>query len=64
MVARMFELKVSVPVPSKSDVYQLGLAVIDPWTKKPAILFANKMTSRNGWVILGNIAVIPEGINR
>ena len=56
----IFELKVSVPVPSKSDVYQLGLAVIDPWTKKPAILFANKMTSRNGWVILGNIAVIAR----
>ena len=55
-----FGLKVSVAVPPQSGIYQLGLGVIDPWTKKPAIRFANKMTSRNGWVILGNIAVIPR----
>ena len=52
-----FQLKASVAVPNIPGTYQLGLGVIDPWTKKPAIRFANKLTLLNGWAILGDVEV-------
>ena len=55
-----FELKASVAVPKRTGVYHLALGVIDPWTKKPAIRFANQMFIRNGWIILGNVGVNSE----
>jgi len=55
-----FEFKTSVTVPKRAGIFQLGLGVIDPWTKKPAIQFANQMIIRNGWAILGNVEVNSE----
>ena len=52
-----FEFKASVTVPKRAGIFQLGLGVIDPWTKKPAIRFANKLTLINGWAILGDVEV-------
>lgn len=37
--------------------YALALGIIDPSTKSPAIEFANRVETRNGWTILGPVEV-------
>ncbi len=40
-------------------VYDLALAIIDPWTKKPGLTFANRLKrSENGWNILSHVMVV------
>lgn len=41
----------------KAGDYQLAIGVIDPWTKQPAIEFANDLARKGGWTILCNMSV-------
>jgi hypothetical protein len=43
--------------PSKGGVYRLALGIEDPWTRKPAIRFANDISVSNGWTILSELEV-------
>lgn len=44
------------PVPAGK--YTLSLGIVDPWTGKPAIGFANKLTRREGWTDLTTLTVM------
>lgn len=37
--------------------YQLAVGIQDPWKKRPAIRFANKLKVQNGWTIVSEITV-------
>jgi hypothetical protein len=37
--------------------YQLALGILDPWTSKPAIYFANKLSASPGWTVLSEVLV-------
>jgi len=37
--------------------YKLALGVIDPWTRRPAIRFANKLPNQDGWAVLSAVTV-------
>ncbi|MBC8326426.1 MAG: DUF4832 domain-containing protein [Verrucomicrobia subdivision 3 bacterium] len=52
-----FQFGATFNVPEQAGVYQLGVGVIDPWKKKPAIRFANQLTLKSGWAILGQVEV-------
>lgn len=49
---------VRIDVPSGD--YRLAIGIIDPWTRKPAIRFANDLPIVNGWSILSTIQVTTE----
>lgn len=38
--------------------YRLALGIVDPWTNRPAIGFANHLPRQNGWTILSNLTVL------
>ena len=52
-----FQFGTVLSVPEQTGIYQLGVGVIDPWKKKPAIRFANQLTLQSGWSILGQVEV-------
>ncbi|MEZ0324395.1 MAG: DUF4832 domain-containing protein [Fimbriimonas sp.] len=52
-----FTSRVSATFDAPAGEYRLGLGVIDPWTRGPAIRFANKLPVVNGWMILKAIKV-------
>ena len=52
-----FQFGTVLSVPEQTGIYQLGVGVIDPWKKKPAIRFANELTLQSGWSILGQVEV-------
>jgi hypothetical protein len=37
--------------------YEVALGVLDPWTGRPAIRFANKLPTREGWTVLSELVV-------
>lgn len=37
--------------------YKLGIGVIDPWTGRPAIRFANKLPAHEGWTLLSAVTI-------
>ncbi len=43
--------------PAKAGSYRLALGIEDPWTRKPAIRFANDLPVVRGWTILGAVEV-------
>lgn len=41
--------------------YRLALGIVDPWTQKPAIKFANDLPYVNGWTVLANVSIEKSG---
>jgi len=39
------------------DRYKLALGVIDPWTGRPAVRFANELPTHEGWIVLSTVTV-------
>lgn len=37
--------------------YRLALGLIDPWTKQPAIAWANDLAREDGWTVLSKVKV-------
>ena len=52
-----FVIEAEPVAPSKPGVYRLALGIEDPWTRKPAIRFANDLPVSNGWTILSELKV-------
>lgn len=40
--------------PGRKPGDTLALGIVDPWTKRPAIRFANRLRESEGWTLLGN----------
>ncbi|MBT4667778.1 MAG: hypothetical protein HOB63_14790, partial [Opitutae bacterium] len=43
--------------PSKAGAYRLALGIEDPWTRKPAIRFANDLPVVQGWTVIGEVEI-------
>lgn len=54
-----FQFASAATVDASSGNYRLMLGIIDPWTKKPAIRFANKLPVETGWTELAKVQVRP-----
>ena len=52
-----FTLNADVEAPAEKGHYRLALGIEDPWTRKPAIRFANKLPVIRGWTVLGELVV-------
>ena len=52
-----FAIEAELASPEKAGVYRLALGAEDPWTRKPAIRFANDLPVSNGWTVLGEVEV-------
>ena len=50
-----FAVEAEVASPEKPGAYRLALGIEDPWTRKPAIRFANDLPVTRGWTILGEV---------
>jgi len=37
--------------------YRLALGIVDPWTDRPAVRFANKVVDQGGWALLSPVTV-------
>ena len=48
----------SVDVPPGE--YDLAVGIIDPWTSKPSIQFANHLSIVDGWSVLSKVNVTPK----
>ena len=44
---------------ARAGRYRLALGIIDPWTSRPAIRFANALPTQAGWTILSTVAIAP-----
>ena len=52
-----FRVEAEGVVKAASGRYKLALGVEDPWTKRPAVAFANRLPRQRGWTILSNVEV-------
>ena len=52
-----FQVKAAPPVTAKPGSYQLAVGILDPWTDRPAIQFANELPRQDGWTIVSQIEV-------
>ena len=48
-----------VEVHAPAGRYRLALGVIDPWTGRPRVAFANALPRHEGWTVLSEVAVGP-----
>ena len=53
-----FSIKNPANLSAAPGLYRLAIGIIDPMTDAPAVKFANKLESRNGWTILGPMEVV------
>lgn len=56
-----FTLQASEPVTARPGRYALALGIRDPWTKRPAVGFANALPRTGGWTLLGPVTVTIRG---
>ncbi len=54
-----FRVSVSPVCKALAGRYSLAIGIIDPWSGKPSIAFANDMKRREGWTILSEIEIKP-----
>ncbi|CAN5726397.1 hypothetical protein BH11ARM2_BH11ARM2_22870 [soil metagenome] len=47
-----FSFDAALPKPAKTGAYRLSIGLIDPWTGKPSVRFANRLPVLDGWTIL------------
>jgi len=52
-----FEVEGRLEAKAAPARYRLALGVIDPWTGRPAIRFANKLPTHEGWTELSTVTV-------
>lgn len=52
-----FQLAAETPLRVKPGRYSLAIGIVDPYTGKPAIAFANTLPQWQGWTILSHVAV-------
>jgi hypothetical protein len=52
-----FTIEAELPSPTKAGAYRLALGIEDPWTRKPAIRFANDLPVVQGWTVIGAVGV-------
>jgi hypothetical protein len=50
-----FALNASLPLPTKPGNYRLAVGMIDPWSKKPTVRFANRLAVVDGWTVLSTL---------
>jgi hypothetical protein len=53
-----FRSKLVANVQAPAGEYRLALGVIDPWTGRPAIRFANRLAQVDGWTVLRGVRVV------
>lgn len=56
-----FQFRAPVPKGVAPGTYRLAIGIIDPWTEKPAIAFANRLPQSAGYTILNSIAIGKRG---
>lgn len=52
-----FSLSTSLKKPAKPGSYRLAFGLIDPWSGRPAVQFANQLPEIDGWTVLTPISV-------
>ena len=52
-----FAIEAEPVSPEKAGTYRLALGIEDPWSRKPAIRFANDLPISNGWTVIGEVKV-------
>jgi hypothetical protein len=52
-----FEVEEEVGVQAPAGRYRLALGIIDPWTDRPSIAFANELGRQGGWAVLSALVV-------
>ncbi|MBT6850886.1 MAG: DUF4832 domain-containing protein [Opitutae bacterium] len=52
-----FVIEAQLASPSKAGAYRLALGIEDPWTRKPAIRFANDLPVVQGWTVIGEVEI-------
>jgi hypothetical protein len=52
-----FRVTAAPAVPAPPGRYTLAIGIRDPWTRRPAIGFANDLPRHEGWTLLGDITV-------
>ena len=54
-----FGVDAGVEVHAPAGRYRLALGIIDPWTGRPSVAFANDLPRHEGWTVLSEVAVGP-----
>ncbi|WP_435021493.1 DUF4832 domain-containing protein [Tundrisphaera sp. TA3] len=54
-----FQVDGGVEANSPPGRYRLALGIIDPWTGRPAIAFANDLPRHEGWTVISEVSVGP-----
>ncbi|HVN82818.1 MAG TPA: DUF4832 domain-containing protein [Terriglobia bacterium] len=57
----LYDDAVFLPADLAPDDYDLSLALLDPWTRKPKVKFANAGMQADGWYPLGKIKIEGRG---
>lgn len=52
-----FEVEGGMEVHAPAGRYRLALGIIDPWTKRPKVSFANALPRHEGWTVLSTVEV-------
>ena len=52
-----FRMATGIPLRMKPGRYSLAIGIIDPYTGKPAVAFANTLPSWQGWTVLSHVDV-------
>lgn len=52
-----FRFTASIPTQVTPGQYRLALGILDPWTGKPSIAFANRLDRSGGYVVLSQVEV-------
>jgi hypothetical protein len=54
-----FRSRLGAKIGAPAGHYRLAIGVIDPWTNRPAIRFANRLTQVGGWTVLSGVQITP-----
>jgi hypothetical protein len=52
-----FALSALLKKPARAGVYRLAIGLIDPWSGRPTVQFANRLPNVNGWTVLAPISL-------
>jgi hypothetical protein len=56
-----FHLRAAIPTNVTPGNYRLALGIVDPWTGKPSVAFANRLAQSGGYTILNSITIDKKG---
>ncbi len=55
-----FHIQEDLQLDAPAGRYRLGLGILDPWSKRAAVGFANDLEQVDGWTVLSNVIVVDK----